>query len=63
LNTGLKFLLIGVNAVFSVDFTRLYQSNCQGYDEPGEFNSDYEYWTPHNFKNKKCINGAKIKYI
>ena len=52
-----------MNSVFSVDFTRLYQSNCQGYDEPGEFNSDYEYWTPPNFKNKKCINGAKIKYI
>ena len=30
---------------------------CKGYDEPGDDDSDYEYWSPTNYAGDRCIFG------
>ena len=55
-NTGMKFLLYGEitlnqekkGLVVSIDFTNLFENKCQGVENPGENDSDYEIWTPHS---------------
>ncbi|KAM3143555.1 hypothetical protein pb186bvf_004317 [Paramecium bursaria] len=36
---------------------------CKGYDEPGDDDSDYEYWSPTNYAGERCIYGQRLKQI
>lgn len=48
--------------VVSLDFTKLHQRVCTGHWDPLDEESDYEFFTPRNFDNQKCVFGSRVKY-
>ncbi|CAD8110718.1 unnamed protein product [Paramecium sonneborni] len=49
--------------VVSLDINQIMVRECQGFDSPGESDSDYEFWYPSNYAGDKCLFGQKEKYI
>lgn len=61
-NTGISFIVYGENVVGAIDFSSLHQRNCQGYDTPDAYDSDYELWSPNDENNQKCLMGKRMTY-
>ncbi|CAD8173546.1 unnamed protein product [Paramecium octaurelia] len=49
--------------VVSLDINQIMVRECQGFDSPGEQDSDYEFWYPTNYAGDKCLFGKREKYI
>jgi len=50
-------------AVVHVDFGELHQTRCKGADTPGEPDSDFEKWSPHDGRiGDQCLLGHKVWY-
>ncbi|CAK88449.1 unnamed protein product (macronuclear) [Paramecium tetraurelia] len=49
--------------VVSLDINQIMVRECQGFDNPGEQDSDYEFWYPTNYAGDKCLFGKREKYI
>lgn len=54
--------------IVTVDFNELHEPKCIGADRPGDEDSDFELWTPHDGRhggdaNSKCFMGQHITYI
>ena len=47
----------------ALDFTSLHQRVCTGEWDPTMPESDYEYWTPMNYQENKCLLGKRTKYL
>lgn len=62
-NTGLSFVIYGENCLVGVDFSSLHPRNCQGFDSPDAYDSDYELWSPNDENNPKCLMGKKVTYV
>lgn len=52
-------------ALMSIDFSQLYEPNCQGIDKAGEETSDYEIWTPSDGEETSngCFLGKRSKFV
>ncbi|EGR32320.1 hypothetical protein IMG5_088080 [Ichthyophthirius multifiliis] len=48
--------------VISIDFSSLHPRVCEGQESPGNADSDYEYWVPHN-PGEGCLLGKEIKIV
>ena len=50
--------------VCRLNFEELHQKPCRGIKEPGEKDSDYEYWSPYDGREgEQCLLGKRITYI
>jgi hypothetical protein len=51
--------------VITMDFSTLHEPQCQGVENAGQSNSDFEQWTPFDGRHgqDKCFMGAKTTYI
>lgn len=49
--------------VFHLDFSEYHLRECKGYENPEADDSDYERFTPHTFKNSKCLMGKSVYYV
>jgi hypothetical protein len=57
---------VETKAFFSfVDFSSMNLNQCQGIEEPGMPESDFEYWTPNDGRHgaSKCFLGQKVTYV
>ncbi|KAM3138353.1 hypothetical protein pb186bvf_009629 [Paramecium bursaria] len=45
-----------------IDLSNLNLRKCQLPEDPSHPDSDYEYWIPQNYYQKKCLFGQKMKY-
>ncbi|CAD8138729.1 unnamed protein product [Paramecium octaurelia] len=52
--------IIGV--LIPIDLSNVYQRVCKGSENPEDPDSDYEYWSPQNYQQQKCLFGQKVKY-
>lgn len=56
----------GQDVMVSLDFSGLHERRCKGYDTPGQGDSDYEKWFPHDDGRHKspdnCFLGRKFEY-
>eukprot|EP00828_Plagiopyla_frontata_P032533 TRINITY_DN4239_c0_g1_i2.p1 TRINITY_DN4239_c0_g1~~TRINITY_DN4239_c0_g1_i2.p1 ORF type:complete len:572 (+),score=98.89 TRINITY_DN4239_c0_g1_i2:58-1773(+) len=71
-NTATNFIAYGQQengtsikgVILGIDFTFMHQRVCQGEDNPGEENSDYEYWVPTGGdKSQRCLMGKRVAYV
>jgi hypothetical protein len=53
--------------MITLDFSGLHEPRCQGIDNPGAANSDFELWSPHDDgrhgTNTKCFLGQQVTYV
>ena len=49
--------------VVKIDFSKFHPRECKEFEQPTRDTSDYEYWSPHSSKNKKCLMGHRTTYI
>ena len=49
--------------VVTVDFEKLHSRDCEGIDNPGTVESDYEEWTPNGKINPSCLMGKQVTYV
>jgi hypothetical protein len=45
------------------DFSKIDWPICKGYENPDQDNSDYETFTPHTYKNNRCLLGRSVEYV
>lgn len=71
-NVATAFLVIGqtlpdsegkqVGVAIAIDFAQLLTRTCTGAATPDENGSDYEKWTPHGYKDRRCLLGKTVTY-
>ena len=72
-NTATRFIIYGSTfiasskveqgVVVTVDFGSIHSRDCEGIENPGVVESDYEEWTPNGKINPKCLMGKQVTYI
>jgi len=57
----------GEDVMITLDFSALHEPRCKGADKPGNDDSDFELWSPHDDgrhgSNNKCFLGQQVTYV